>query len=82
MLKKGRPIIKKLKPVATNCPFCHNKTEPDFRQVEVLKNYVSERAKIIGKDRTGLCTKHQGRVTIAIKRARFLALLPFISRVG
>lgn len=79
---KTKSFPKKVfKPVATNCPFCHTKTNPDFKQVEVLKNYISERGKIVGKDHTGLCTKHQSRMTTEIKRARFLALLPFVSRV-
>lgn len=54
---------------------------PDFREVEVLEKYVSERGKILGKDITGLCAKHQLRLARAIKRARFLALLPFVTRV-
>ncbi len=78
---KRKPFLRKLRPVPTNCPFCHSKTNPDFRQAEVLRNHVSERGKIIGKDRTGLCTKHQARMTVAIKRARFLALLPFVSQI-
>jgi len=79
---KKKPLLRKLKPVATNCPFCHSKTEPDFKQADLLRSYVSERGKIVGKDGAGLCTKHQGRVTVEIKRARFLALLPFTSQVG
>lgn len=76
MYKKRLPF-KKLEPVAKNCPFCKNKNEPDFKEVEVLKNYINERGKILGKDRTGLCSKHQRLLTREIKRARFLALLPF-----
>lgn len=73
MLKKPR-IIK----VKKNCIFCKNKTEPDYKEIAGLKKYVSERGKIIGKMRTGVCSKHQKRLGRAIKQARFLALLPFV----
>lgn len=63
--------------VALNCPFCKTKVEPDYKQADVLARYLTDRAKVLGKDRTGLCSKHQRRVSIAIKRARHLALLPF-----
>ncbi len=73
MLRKPR-IIK----VKKNCIFCKNKFEPDYKEVVALKKYVSERGKIIGKMRTGVCSKHQKRLARAIKKARFLALLPFV----
>ena len=74
---KGRQIVKRLKVTPRNCPFCKGKTKPDFKEPEILRNYLSERAKIIGKDRTGICSKHQRQLTQEIKRARFLGLLPF-----
>jgi len=80
MIRKRR-LQKILRPVPRNCPFCRQKQSPDFKEIGVLKNYLSERAKIVGKDRTGLCTKHQSALTREIKRARYLALLPFISRI-
>jgi small subunit ribosomal protein S18 len=81
MIRRGRPSIKRIKPCPKNCYFCINKLEPDYKSPEVLKNYLSERGKIIGKDRTGLCSKHQRRLAVEIKRARFLGLLPFVVRV-
>ena len=63
------------------CYFCQNKIFPDYKNPEVLKNYLTERGKIVGKDRTGFCSKHQRELTVAIKRARFLGLLPFVVRV-
>jgi len=78
--KKRRRILKE-EPVARNCPFDKNKTEPDYKDVEMLAKYMSDRGKVLGKDRTGLCAKHQRRVALAIKRARHLALLPYIPRV-
>ncbi len=63
--------------VARNCPFCKNNTEPDYKDIATLAKYLTDRAKLLGKDRTGLCAKHQRRVSVAIKRARHLALLPY-----
>ncbi|MEK7119872.1 MAG: 30S ribosomal protein S18 [Patescibacteria group bacterium] len=79
MLRKSR-FIKKERPVAKNCPFCKGKTEPDYKEVGMLSRYTSERGKILGRSRTGICSKHQRAVTQAIKRARHVALLPFIVR--
>jgi len=64
--------------VPKDCYFCKEKKEPKFSDVEVLQRYITERAKIVGKDRSGICSKHQGKLTLAIKYARHLALLPFI----
>jgi small subunit ribosomal protein S18 len=75
--KKRRRIIKE-QPVPVNCPFCKNKTVPDYKDVDTLAKYMSDRAKLLGKDRTGLCAKHQRRLSQAIKRARHLGLLPYI----
>jgi small subunit ribosomal protein S18 len=72
---------KKIAPVEKNCPFCHKKSDPYYKEIESLQNYITERGKIMGKGRTGLCAKHQRRLATAIKRARFLALLPFVVRV-
>ena len=60
-----------------DCEFCKKKSEPDYKVPEILGNYISDRGKISGRNRSGLCAKHQRRITKAIKRARFLALLPF-----
>ncbi len=75
--KKKRRIMKE-EPVARNCPFDKNGTEPDYKDTETLMKYMTDRAKVLGKDRTGLCSKHQKRLTVAIKRARHLGLLPYI----
>ncbi len=75
--KKRRRIIKE-DPVARNCPFCKAGVSPDYKEFDSLAKYLSDRAKLQGKDRTGLCAKHQRRVSLAIKRARHLGLLPYI----
>jgi len=68
---------RKLKPVAVNCIFCNTKTVPDYKKYADLGKFMTERAKIMPKTRTGLCAKHQRRVAQEVKRARILALLPF-----
>ncbi len=62
------------------CQFCSTKTEPDYKNVTVLKNFISEKGKILARRTTKLCAKHQRRVAKAIKRARILALLPFVAQ--
>lgn len=69
---------KKIIKVAKNCPFCKEDKEPYFKDVAVLSKYLSERARLLGRDHTGICAKHQRGLTREIKRARHLALLPFV----
>ena len=60
------------------CQFCADKTETiDYKDIEKLKKYVTERGKILPKRITGTCAVHQREVTRAIKRARIVALLPY-----
>ena len=60
------------------CQFCADKTETiDYKDVEKLRKYVTERGKILPKRITGTCAMHQREVTKAIKRARIVALLPY-----
>lgn len=81
MKRRGpRRPLRKIQ-VPKTCYFCTLKKEPNFKDTETLERYMTERGKIIGRARTGLCAKHQRRLTIAIKHARFLALLPFVVRV-
>ena len=62
------------------CNFCAEKTDSiDFKDVAKLRKYVSERSKILPRRITGTCAKHQRELTLAIKRARHIALLPYIS---
>lgn len=63
-----------------DCAFCKEKKEPNYADVEVLRRYLTERGKIIGRSRSGVCAKHQRKLTTAIKHARHLALLPFIQQ--
>lgn len=61
------------------CAFCadKNNTGIDFKDVNKLKRYVSERGKILPRRITGNCAKHQRALTVAIKRARHIALMPY-----
>ena len=62
------------------CNFCVDKVETiDYKDVAKLKRYLSERGKIVPRRVTGTCAHHQRQLTVAIKRARHLALLPYIS---
>ncbi len=61
------------------CFFCTNNIKKvDYKEINTLKNFTDTQGKIIPKRQSNLCVKHQKRVTWAIKRARFLALLPFV----
>ena len=60
------------------CTFCVDKVESiDYKEVGRLKKFISERGKIYPRRISGNCAKHQRQLTIAIKRARNIALLPF-----
>jgi small subunit ribosomal protein S18 len=60
------------------CQFCADKTAViDYKDVETLKKYISERGKILPRRITGTCSMHQRDITKAVKRARTVALLPF-----
>ncbi|MCK4436843.1 30S ribosomal protein S18 [bacterium] len=63
------------------CKFCQGKVkEIDFKVVSQLQNYITERGKILPRRISGNCAKHQRQLTKAIKRARQLALLPFVAK--
>lgn len=62
------------------CQFCVDKVqEIDYKDVASLRKCISERAKILPRRTTGVCAPHQRRLMIAIKRARQIALLPYVS---
>ncbi|MCD6600035.1 MAG: 30S ribosomal protein S18 [Dehalococcoidia bacterium] len=59
------------------CPFCTGKATIDYQNASALSQYISSRGKIGSRRRTKACAKHQRKLAQAIKRARFLALLPY-----
>lgn len=60
------------------CVFCGKDNVIDYKDVNKLKRYVSERGKILPRRITGNCAKHQRALTVAIKRARHVALMPYV----
>jgi small subunit ribosomal protein S18 len=63
------------------CKFCTEKIDAiPYRDVRLLQGFVAERGKIVPRRLTGVCTKHQRRLTRSIKQARNIALLPFATR--
>jgi small subunit ribosomal protein S18 len=60
------------------CVFCQDKVkEIDYKDINKLRKYITERGKILPRRITGNCAKHQRQLTVAIKRARQVALLPY-----
>ena len=72
MRKKG--AIRRKKKV---CVFCGKDNVIDYKDTNKLKRYVSERGKILPRRITGTCAKHQRALTVAVKRARHVALMPY-----
>ena len=61
------------------CVFCGKDKVIDYKDTAKLKKYVSERGKILPRRITGTCAKHQRALTVAIKRARHVALMPYVA---
>lgn len=65
------------------CMFCSDKIRhPDYKDMKRLSRHVSDRGKILPRRRTGTCARHQRGVATAVKRARHMALLPFVAAPG
>lgn len=60
-----------------DCVFCKGKSVPDYKSYKDLEKFMSDRGKMIPSMYTGTCSKHQKLLSVAVKRARFLALLPY-----
>ena len=76
MYKKRRET-----PINLKCPFHGTGKVLDYKDLETLKKYLSDRGKIVNRGRSGVCAKHQRDLAREIKRARHLALLPFVNKV-
>ena len=61
-----------------DCEFCGKDNVIDYKDTAKLKKYVSERGKILPRRITGTCAKHQRALTVAIKRARHISLMPYV----
>jgi len=67
--------------MSQQCFFSQNNVEQvDYKDLDALKKFINPHGRILSRKRTGLCSGHQRQLATAIKRARFLALLPYTSR--
>jgi small subunit ribosomal protein S18 len=77
--KRGGPGSGRRKP----CQHCRDKVEQvDYKDVAALRKFVSEKGKIRSRRITGACRRHQSQIATAVKRARELALLPYVNESG
>jgi small subunit ribosomal protein S18 len=78
--RRERPSYKKFFPPKRKvCRFCErNLRDIDYKKIDILKKYTLERGKISPRRVSGTCAYHQRRLATAIKRARLLALLPYL----
>ena len=64
------------------CRFCENKVDQiDYKDERLLRKFITDRGKVVPRRISGNCAWHQRRLTVAVKRARHLALLPFTGEV-
>lgn len=77
--RRRRQFVKRRKV----CVFCRDKVDYiNYKQADMLRSFLTDRGKIRPRRRTGTCAKHQRQLSLAIKRARHLALLPFVVKPG
>jgi len=70
-----------MKMIERQCFFCsQNLMDIDYKDTDILRRFVSGQAKIIDPKHTGTCAKHQRKLAQAVKRARFMALLPYVRK--
>ncbi|MBU0531531.1 MAG: 30S ribosomal protein S18 [Candidatus Uhrbacteria bacterium] len=75
--RKKDPVIAKER----HCSFCvNNVSEIDYKDTTVLKRFISSYAKIVPRKRSSVCAFHQRKLANAIKRARIMALIPFVQK--
>lgn len=80
MAGKPKRAVKDRRPKRKPCSFCVEKTiDINYKDVGRLKKYISERGKILPRRISGNCAKHQRLLTVAVKRARVIAFLPFVA---
>jgi len=72
---QNKPYFQKRKKY---CKFCAEKKEPNYKDIEALKGFISERGKIVPIRISGTCAKHQRKLAVEIKKARQLALIPYV----
>lgn len=81
MYKKGEKMQPKRFQRRKFCRFCADKAPfIDYKDIKTLRSYLTERGKMLSRKVTGTCASHQRELTVAIKRARTIALIPFMER--
>ena len=76
---KKKILKRKFTPVRKSCFFCKNGTEEiDYKNLMVISKYLNSKGKITSVRVNGNCAKHQRKISKEIKRAQFLALLPYV----
>mgnify|MGYP002539078386 CR=1 FL=1 len=79
MEEKAVKKVMKRTPRRKVCAFCQNKIDAiDYKDVNRLKKFITEKGKIIPRRASGVCAEHQRDLSVAIKRARYMALLPYV----
>lgn len=79
--RAGREFRGRFAPKRKVCAFCVDKVDDiDYKEVGRLRRFISDRGRIDPRRKTGTCAKHQRVLSIALKRARHLALLPYTTR--
>lgn len=68
--------------IMNKCFFCQFKSVPSFKEVDNLQKFITPRKKILNREKTSVCAKHQRMLTKELKYARYLALLPYVSYQG
>ncbi len=77
---RKRPGLREAQARRRNCYFCKEKIqEVDYKNLNQLRRYISEKGKIRSRRITGACRRHQNQVATAVKRAREMALLPYVT---
>ena len=75
--KRRRPSYRSRR---KKCRFCSNDLPPiDYKDVETLRDFVTDRGKMLSRRVTGNCARHQRQISRQIKRARYLALMPYVA---
>ncbi len=79
IMENEQPTMRRYVSRPKICQFCVDKNIPiDYKQVDMLRRFVTEEGKIRPRRQTGTCAKHQRALAMAIKRARHLAFLPYV----
>ena len=78
MIKKRRKQPRKK---VGKCPFCEAEKTSSYKEYKELAKYMNDRARIINRAYTGVCSGHQRQLSVSIKRARHLGLLPFAPKL-